>query len=71
MIYFIVNEQEAVMGFIKLFYFYVRILGVMTVNIQLELVAYTLRVDGCGNAVFSLVEQSKHGVINIVIDEHY
>ena len=59
------------MCFVELFYFNVWILGVMTVNIQLELVADTLRVDGCSNSVFSLVEQSKYGVINIVVDEDY
>ena len=59
------------MCFVELFYFDVWILGVMTLNVQLELVADTLRVDGCSHSVFSLVEQSKHGVINIVVDEHY
>ena len=59
------------MCFIELFYFDMRILDVMAVNIQLELAADTLRINGCSNTDLSFVKQSKYGVIYIVINENY
>ena len=46
-----------------------RILSVVTVNIQLEPVAYTLRVDSGNHSFFPFVEQGQYRIIHIVVNQ--
>ncbi len=56
------------MCLVKLLYLNEWVLSVVAVNIQLELVADTLCVDGCCNSVCSFVKQCKYGVVRVVVN---
>ncbi len=58
------------MRLVESLYFDRRILDVVTVNIQLELVADTLRVDNGRYTFLSFIKQRKYGVIHIVVNQH-
>ena len=58
------------MRFVEPFYLNMRILGVVSVNIQLELAADTLCIDSGRYPFRSFVKQSKHGVIHIVVNQY-
>ena len=69
MIYPVINDEESVMGHLEDPNRNRRILGIMFRNIQFELVARFLRIDGRIHARFTFVQHSKNGIIYIVIDE--
>lgn len=84
MVHFIVNEQETVVRLIEPFYLNRRILVVMTVNIELELVADTLGVDsgryreilkdelearGISQRKFAAIISVSYSVLNEVIND--
>ena len=39
----------------------------MTVNVELEVTAYLLSIDGCRHAIFSLIKQCQYSFINIIV----
>ena len=49
MVNLFIYEQKTVVGFVEMFYFDGRILAVVAVDIQLELLIDILRVDGGGD----------------------
>ena len=63
-------SKKAVMRLVEPFYLDKRILGVVAVNIQLELVADMLCIDSGRYPVFSFVKQSKHGFIHVVVNQY-
>lgn len=65
--YFIVDEQEAVVLLVELFYLNGGILAVVALHVQTELAADVLRVDGCGDSCFALVKQGEHSIVHIVV----
>lgn len=60
MVHFVVYKQKTVMRFVEPLYPDWRILGIVTVNIQLEPVADTLRVDSGSHSFFPFVEQGQY-----------
>lgn len=58
-VYFFVYEQKAIMSLVELFYLDKRILSVVAVNIQLELVVDTLRVDSDRYSFRSFIKQAR------------
>ena len=71
MIHLIVNKQKAIMCLVEPLYTDNRILSVVAVNIQLKLIADTLRADRGRHSFCSFIKQSKHGIIHIVVYQHY
>ncbi len=42
----------------------------MTVNIKLELTAYTLSIDGSRHTIFPLIKQSQNRIIHIIVNKN-
>ena len=65
----IIDEQEAVVRLAELMDADDGVLAVVTLNVQLQLLADVLGIDGSTDVGCSLVEQGEHGVVDIVVDE--
>ena len=66
-----VDAEETVVGLPECPYLYRSILGIVTLEVETELPAYLLGVDGGGNVSGAFVEQRENGVVDVVVDEDY
>lgn len=69
MIDIVINAKEAVMRQAECRNSNRCILGIMSVNIKLELTTYLLGIDDGRHIAFSLVKQCQHSFVNIVVDK--
>lgn len=66
-----VDAEKAVVRLAEGLDLYGRVLGVVAVEVETELSAYLVGVDGGGDASGAFVEQGEDGVVHVVVDEEY
>ena len=70
MINFLIDEKETVVGFVESLYLNGRVLCIVTVNVQLELLADMLGVNGGLHGAFPFVKQGQYRIVHIIVDEN-
>ncbi len=70
MIYIIVYTKETVVRQTECFNIYKWILGIMTVNVKLELTVNLLRIDESRHTIFSFIKQCQYRFIYIIVDKY-
>ena len=70
MIHRIVDNQESVVDVGSFFHIDLRILAIVAVQVQLELVGDASGDNLCRYIVFPFRERHKHGFINIVVNQN-
>lgn len=63
----IIYNQKTVMAFFVCVYLYRRVLAVVSIQVQLKLAAYSLRVNVGFHSVIPFTEHQQHGFIYIVV----
>ena len=58
------------MGFVESFYLNGWVLCIVTVNVQLELLADMLGINGDFYGAFSFVKQGQYHIVRIIVDEN-
>jgi len=71
MIDFIINNQEPIVGFVKCLDIYGRILGIMPIDIQLELRRNLFGVDCCFHGRPTFIKHRQYGLIYIIVNQNY
>ena len=64
----IIDDQESIVSFIEWLNADGSILGIVPVNVQLELRRNLLRVDSCLYRGVPLIKHSKHALIYVVVN---